>query len=88
MLFIVADSLHWDLVMVAGFAAALVLGAYGTVMRFRRPKQERRPSWILPLGSCPPRALTRTHGNGLSDTPSGQAGAAQPPLQGSTAGSI
>jgi hypothetical protein len=44
MLFIVADSLHWDQVMVAGFAAAFVLGAYGTVMRFRRPKQERRPS--------------------------------------------
>ena len=44
MLLIVADSLHWDLVMVAGYAVGLVLGAYGTVMRFRRPKQERRPS--------------------------------------------
>jgi hypothetical protein len=41
---VVATGLQSVLLTVAGFTAAFVLGAYGTIMRFRRPKHERRPS--------------------------------------------
>jgi NhaP-type Na+/H+ or K+/H+ antiporter len=43
-LFVAAGGLQAGLLTVAGFAAAFVFRAYGTVMRFRRPKRERRPS--------------------------------------------
>ncbi|MEV6272666.1 hypothetical protein AB0L64_36195 [Kribbella sp. NPDC051936] len=43
-LLVVAAGLQSVLLTVAGFSAAFVLGGYGTVMRFRRPKGEGRPS--------------------------------------------